>query len=71
MNDSASLFLLPIPRPRGLRTSPFLAGLIFDQPGFRGFGFSETGLLAALIQTILALEQQKASSGVDSVCKLA
>jgi hypothetical protein len=61
MKASASLLRLPIPRPSGLRTSPFLAGLIFDQPGFRGFGFSKTELLAPLIQTILALEQQNAS----------
>jgi hypothetical protein len=50
-----------MPRPNGLRTSPFLAGLIFDHPGFRGFGFSKTGLLAPLIEIILALSQQNAS----------
>jgi hypothetical protein len=47
--------------PKGFLTSPFLAGRMFDQPGFRGFGFSKTELLAPLIQTILALEQQNAS----------
>jgi hypothetical protein len=61
MKASASLLREPIPRPKGFRTSPFLAGLIFAQPGFRGFGFSETELLAPLIQTILAIEQQNAS----------
>jgi hypothetical protein len=61
MKASASLLREPIPRPVGLRTSPFLAGLIFDQPGFRGFGFSKTELLASLIETILGLPQQNAS----------
>jgi hypothetical protein len=44
---------------------------MFDQPGFRGFGFSKTELLAPLIETILALEQQNASLGIDSMCKYA
>jgi hypothetical protein len=44
-------------------------GFKFAHPGFKGF--SRLLVPARSIQTILALEQQNASLGVDRMCKFA